>query len=244
MERLNASQNGLGDWQLGGLLLAIPLLEVLGILFKQPVSVYYATHYPRQRSSNYLILVYVLAAILRLALGPFLMIVAFQVGGGKPTGQLSGGLQMLMVLMVFVAIIKEAVVIALAFPKASMVFGNKDPQTSNLALERWLEKVFFGRVPDQIDFRIALRDLFGDLLLLTFSALVYTAMWEFIVQVSAAGFDILDYLGLTFFFLLVFLPLRMTGLVGEMTTQTSKWQRMISGVSLAAIWLTEMLRLR
>ncbi len=243
MERLNASQDGRGDWLLGGLLLAVPLLEVLGILLKQPVSAYFSLHYPRQGSSTYLILVFVLAAILRLALGPFLMMVAFQVGGGKPTGQLSDGLQMLMALMVLIAIIKEAVVIALAFPKESVVVGKKAPQSSSLPLERWLEKVFFGRAPEQIDLKAALRDLLGDLLLLAFSALVYTTMWEFITQNNTTGLDFLDYLGLTFFFLLVFLPLRMTGLVSEMTHQTGKWQRVISAVSLAAVWLAEMLRL-
>jgi len=243
MERLNASQNGRGDWPLGGLLLAVPLLEVLGILLKQPVSAYFALHYPRQGNSTYLILVYVLTAVFRLALGPFFMIVAFQVGGGKPIGQLSDGLQMLMALMVLIAIFKETAVIALAFPKEGMIIGEKATQSSNLPLERWLEKVFFGRPPEQIDLKAALRDLLGDLLLLAFLALVYTAMWEFVIQIDATRLDFMDYLGLTFFFLLVFLPLRMMGLVGEMTTQTGKWQRVISVASLAAVWLAEMLRL-
>jgi hypothetical protein len=148
-----------------------------------------------------------------------------------------------MALMVLIAIFKETVVIALAFPREGMIVGNKAPQSSNLPLERWLEKVFFGRAPEQIDLKAALRDLLGDLLLLAFSALVYTTMWEFIIPNDATGLDFLDYLGLTFFFLLVFLPLRMTGLVSEMTHHTSKWQRVISVASLTAVWLAEMLRL-
>jgi len=242
MERLNASQDGRGDWQLGGLLLIVPLVEIIGIRLKRPVSAYFAWRYPRQGTSVYLVVVYILTAVFRLALGFFYLTVAFQVGGGKPVGQLSDGWQLLMVVMVFVIIIIETLVIVMAFPLNHVNINGQPPLSSNLPLERWLQKVFYGRPPEQIDLKIALLGLLGDLLMLVFSAVVYTAGWDFYTQGNETGMEAVDFLGLTIFFLWVFLPLRMTSLVDEMTTQTGKWQREISVVSLAAVWLAEMLR--
>lgn len=71
MERLNASQDGRGDWQLGGLLLIVPLVEIIGIRLKRPVSAYFAWRYPRQGTSVYLVVVYIHTAVFRLALGFF-----------------------------------------------------------------------------------------------------------------------------------------------------------------------------
>jgi hypothetical protein len=218
MERLNASQDGRGDWQLGGLLLIVPLVEIIGIRLKRPVSAYFAWRYPRQGTSVYLVVVYILTAVFRLALGFFYLTVAFQVGGGKPVGQLSDGWQLLMVVMVFVIIIIETLVIVMAFPLNHVNINGQPPLSSNLPLER-------------------------DRLLLVFSAVVYTVMWDFVTQGNGTNMEAVDFLGLTIFFLWVFLPLRMTSLVDEMTTQTGKWQREISVVSLAAVWLAEMLRL-
>jgi hypothetical protein len=243
MEQLNASQDGAGDWQLGGLLLIVPLVEIIGIRLKHPVSAYFAWRYPRQGTSDYLVAVFILTAVFRLALGFFYLIVAFQVGGGKPVGQLSGGWQLLMVVMVFVIIIIETLAILLAFPLNHVKVNGQPPPSSNLPLERWLQKVLYGRTPEQIDLKIALLGLLGDLLMLVFSAVVYTAVWDFYTQGNETGMEAVDFLGLTIFFLWVFLPLRMTSLVDEMTTQTGKWQREISVVSLAAVWLAEMLRL-
>lgn len=243
MERLNASQDGRGDWQLGGLLLIVPLVEIIGIRLKRQVSAYFAWRYPRQGTSVYLEFVFCLTAIFRLTLFFFYLIVAFQVGGGKPFGLLSEGLQWLMVVMVFVIGFIETLAIVLAFPLNHVKINGKPPPGSNLPLERWLQKVFYGRTPEQIDLKIALLGLLGDLLMLVFSAVVYTVMWDFVTQGNGTKMEAGDYLGLTIFFLLVFLPLRMTGLVDEMTTQTGKWQRVISVVSLAAVWLAEMLRL-
>jgi len=243
MERLNASQDGRGDWQLAGLLLLVPLIEIVGIRLKRPVSAYFAWRYPRQGTSAYLVVVFVLTAILRLALGFFYLTVAFQVGGGKPVGQLSDVWQLLMVVMVFVIIIIETLVIVMAFPLNHIEINGQPPQSSNLPLERWLRKVFYGRTPEQIDLKIALFGLLGDLLMLAFSAVVYTVMWDFVTQGNGTSMDAMDFLGLTIFFLWVFLPLRITGRGDEMTTQTGKWPREISVVSLAAVWLAEMLRL-
>lgn len=242
MERLNASQDGRGDWQLAGLLMLVPLIEIVGIRLKRPVSAYFAWRYPRQGTSAYLVVVFILTAVFRLALGFFYLTVAFQVGGGKPVGQLSEVWQLLMVVMVFVIIIIETLVIVMAFPLNHVKVNGQPMPSSNLPLERWLQKVFYGRTPEQIDLKIALFGLLGDLLMLAFSAVVYTVMWDFVTQGSEKSTEAAEFLGLTIFFLWVFLPLRMTGLVDEMTTQTGKWQREISVVSLAAVWLAEMLR--
>ncbi len=242
IERLNASQDGRGDWQLAGLLLFMPLLEIIGIRLNRPASAYFACRYPRQGTSTYLVIVFILTAVFRLGLGVLYLTVAFQIGGGKPVGQLSDGWQLLMVAMVFVIIFIETLAIVFAFPLNHVTVKEQSPASSNLPLERWLRKVIYGHTPEQIDLKIALIGLLGDLLMLVFSAVVYTVMWDFVTQGNGTSMEALEFLGLTFFFLCVFLPLRMTGLVDEMTTQTGKWQREISVVSLAAVWLAEMLR--
>jgi hypothetical protein len=242
--RLNASQDGRGDWAMGGLLLVIPLLEIAGILLKRPVRAYFSRHYPRQDGSNFLIAAYILTAIFHLSLGAFLLIVAFQVGGGMPTGSLPGSLQCLMLVLLFVTIAKEGLVIATSYPVESKPFGAGAFPESRSALNDALMRFLTVRAPEQITLKIFLVDLLGDLLLLAFSAVVYTALWEFGTQGSQvspgqAGFA--DYLGLTFYFLLVFLPLRMVSLMDEMA---SRAQRILSAASLAAVWLAAMLQVR
>lgn len=245
--RLNASQDGRGDWAMGGLLLVIPLLEIAGILLKRPVRAYFSRHYPRQDGSNFLIAAYILTAIFHLSLGAFLLIVAFQVGGGMPTGSLPGSLQCLMLVLLFVTIAKEGLVIATSYPVESKPFGAGAFPESRSALNDALMRFLTVRAPEQITLKIFLVDLLGDLLLLAFSAVVYTALWEFGTQGSQvspgqAGFA--DYLGLTFYFLLVFLPLRMVSLMDEMAIQASRAQRILSAASLAAVWLVAMLQVR
>ena len=247
MERINASQDGRGDWTLGWLLLAAPLLEIAGIWLKRPVSVYFARHYPSKGESTSLMVAFLFSAIFRLAMGVFVMLVAFQVGFGGPTGDMPAGLQCLMVLMVFAAIFKETFVILLAYPTEDKAYRDLAFPPQHEQFKRVLMRIFSAHPPDEITLWVFLRDLLGDLLLLAFSAVVYTALWDFVTQGAQidAGFDgFLDYLGLTFFFLLTYLPLRMVSLMNEMAIQTSKAQRVISMASLVAVWLTAMWQIR
>lgn len=247
MARINASQDGRGDWKLGWLLLLAPLLEIAGIILKRPVSVYFARHYPNTGASTSLMVAFLFSAIFRLAMGVFVVMVAFQVGFGGPTGDMPGGLQWLMVVMVFVAIFKETFVILLAYPAETKAYQDLAFPPGQEQFKRVLTSIFTSHPPEQITLWVFLRDLLGDLLLLAFSAVIYSALWEFVTQGARidAGYEgLMDYLGLTFFFLLTYLPLRIVSLMSEMAIQTSKSQRVVSLVSLAAVWVSAMLNIR
>jgi hypothetical protein len=105
-------------------------------------------------------------------------------------------------------------------------------------LNRWLAP------PEitQITLKEAVKDIAGDLLLLIFSSLAYTATWDLITAGSPlrrqGSARLAEYLGASFFFFMVYFTTRSVYLMQELSIRQSRAARFFSWLSFLAVWLT------
>ncbi len=233
MARLAVSQKHGGDWPLAYLLMLIPLLEIMGIALKRPVAAYFARYYPKTGGGAYLVAAYLVMAIFHIGLAVFLVVVAFQVGGGRPTGDQPGATQMAMFGVGFAILIKETFLVVLAYPADRPLFGAPVFPNPRNIFERVVGYLTADQTPPQITLKVFLVDLLGSLLLLAFSAIAYTALWEFFFTRSGQ----IDPLSKTIAFPFIYLPLSFVSFMEELAIEISPRQRIISLASTAAVWL-------
>jgi hypothetical protein len=248
LQRLGASTQGNDpDWLMGGLLLGIQVIEMAGLLLKRPVGAFYARRYPDSNApggwwENAKVALFVFIPIFHLSLAAFLAMIALgllKMGGGNETAAI---LQCLSVLLVFAIITKEAffVTLLLGIGLAGSALDHNIPTG---AYAPWVERANRWLAPPeitQITQKDALKDMAGDLLLLAFSALAYTALWEFITAdaLRAQGSGRLwEYLGVSILFFMVYFTTRSVYLMQELSIQQSRAARVFTGVSFLAIWL-------
>jgi len=236
------------DWLAGLLLLLVPLFELVGIFLKRPVSAYLSIHYPRKEWSSWGFLIFLFTAMFHMAAAVMLVIIAFsplQIGFDEKT---SAGLQTLMFVVFMLTLFKEAFFIVFIFPSSTSslfqyLYQNKVMNDQDRALLRWLDL----RPPQQITLGCALRNLLGEICILVSSALLYTGLWEFILgqnPVDTRWPGVLsEYLGVSIFFLMVFLTVRAVGALEGLSIQSTPAQQRWSLISGAAIWLVTLLTL-
>jgi hypothetical protein len=225
IERLSQTSPKKPDPLLGWIFLLIPLLEILGIWLKYPVLAYYRNQYPA-KESNWMVIAMVFLPILHIGMSAFLFIAGTQIAGLQPEGDAAWYWQLLYVAGFFLILFKEGGFLALFF-----TFGGMN-WTKN---QRYPPKVIFlNRLQHDLkEIRLVdiILDTLGDIFLLIFSALGYTALWEhvgmsspFYTQVSWWEY-LTQFLGVIIYFLMVIPPLQAVYMLQNATLQISKMQR-------------------
>ncbi len=243
-----AVERGRPDVFMGVVLLCIQVVELAGLLLKRPMSAYFARIYPDNdaaaaRRENSKVFSIIFVPIFHLIGAVFLTIIALDVmcsGNGMGSGTASW----LFVLIFFVVIIKEAFVVTMLIgvgTGASVEKGNgREPTDIFERLSQWLS----AKRIDAIGFKDALKDLVGDLLLLVFSALAYTALWDVFSASSPLrhhGIERLwEYLGISIFFLAAYFTTRSVYLMEELSMQQSQKARIFSWISFLLVWLSSL----
>ncbi len=210
LQRLEATKGyRSADPLMGVLLLALPLLEVGGVYLKHPASAYYFHHCTAKRLRDDPMVggvgvgIFLCAVILHLGMSVFLAIMAFQVLGVR-TGE-GGALLPLIGLtgFIFLVIFKEVLFMVLWYNPFG---GSTDP-------------------PAQLTPKLLLRDGLGDLLLLIFSAVGYTALWDATISPDDAG------VGAGVLFLFIYPLLRSIYLFQEIFLEKDRWAKVWSWMS-------------
>jgi hypothetical protein len=234
------------DWLIGGLVIGSQVFEMIGLYLKGPLNTYFAQRFPPilQKGSladNTRIAVLVLAPIFHLCFSVLLSLVAFEMcfpAGGAESSMVVAWLP---VILVFAVIFKEAFVI-ISIISVGTGNGAILPPPYSLVDGKFRE-VSRPRSIDQITLKDVLLDSLGDLLLLAFSTVAFTASWDFITSISpiqqtATVYN--AYLGATIFFFMVFVGTRSTYIMQELATHQSRWNRVIYWFSLGIMWLASL----
>ncbi|MBN2146132.1 MAG: hypothetical protein JW726_02045 [Anaerolineales bacterium] len=202
LSRLQAiSDMAIGDPLLGGILIALPIVELAGFYLKLPAYQYYRKHYPA-KSGTLLLLLFIFLPLLHMGMAAMLCIAAFQVAGMRP-----GEAWFSFLVVFFLVIFKEAfLVVLMLYPGVNAPNAETFLQPGKDPL---LKRLLPGVIPSEITLPLVLRDIAGDLLLLIFSALVYSTLWDFILMRSPIesgnlDFTLAQYLGVVFYFILVY----------------------------------------
>lgn len=249
IKRLSATDGGRIDRTLGWFLLALLFLELWGLWLKHPIMVYYARQYPvagldgkqflRADASGcqFRLLVTIFVPILHMVMAFFLYLMATQIGGLNPGGTAPAWQQLLYAGGFFIVLIKETGMIGLFYSP----YGIRGPSDDTYpSLGR--RGVITGEYPSEIRLEHLLRDALGDFILLAFSAVAYTVLWDAVILVSPIrDGSFFEYMGLGFYFLVAILPLQSVYLFQAITTRQTSVQRIWMVVSLlilviAAIW--------
>lgn len=250
MQRMMASsQAEHPDWLMGGLLVGLQGLEVIGLLLKRPVSAFYAWHNPDTGDNggwqdNLKVALFVFIPILHICFTAILTVVVFEMLKMNARNGATAAWQCLSLLLFFVVLFKEAffagLILSIGVGASGRGLASVQPQQPRWAerLNRWLAPP----VPAQLTLKEMAQDLAGDLLLLAFSMLAYTAGWEFITAsspVRGQGSELLaEYLGVSLFFFMTYFTTRSVYLMQELSIRQSRTARTFSWVSFLAVWIS------
>ncbi len=233
------------DWWMFILLIGVQGAEFIGMLLKRPLS-----HYSNQFSGgipakpgfwgNLSIFLFVIVPVLHLGFSALVAIMAFDLV--KPA--LGNWVGILQVGLVFGVIFKEAFFLVLAISQSPLPGFHAGSGTSgfNQWLERWLNPEPITQ-PDWMD---VARDLTGDMLLVAYLGLTYTAAWEFLVQESPVhgGSGLLaEYVGVSVLFFMVYGSTRLVYLFQELPQQKIKLNRWLDLASFVVTWLLALIML-
>lgn len=232
---------GQPDPWMGWLLLSVQVFELAGFFLKGPVNAYLVKQSPTPTERNpwvesYRIVTLVMAPVLHLAFSSILALIAYQM----LVPLASPAMDWLPVVLIFIVIIKEAFFIAALLSTSLGSLLSLPQNTSDLELR--LRRLFFPRQIDQITLSEAIKDLAGDLILLAFSALSYTAAWElltveFPLRAGSSGmFN--QYLGASFLYWMVYFGSRAAYLMQEIAFTQTRRQRIVSWISFMIAWIS------
>ena len=171
----------------------------------------------------------------------FLALMAFDLMGFGLADETTATQGFLLVFLVFVFIFKDALFIVLTLSVAPLAGQALSASHSRLdsQLRRWIEPA----VITQVSLKDAVKDVFGDLLLLGYAALAYTASWEFIATDASMHRPrhLFEFIGVSIFFFMVYLSTRLTTLIQEITIEQSRRARILSWISFLVVWLSALL---
>jgi hypothetical protein len=249
IELINETSDGQEMPALGLFLFFVLLLELWGLWLKHPIMVYYARQYPAagakpEKDFGWVdasagcapgLLITLFIPVFHLAMAGFLYMIAVQTTGVRDNG--TDWRVLLVVGGLFLVIIKEAGVMGLLYTPYGLRGASKDTYPTL----GW-RGIRYVQYPSEIRLEHLLRDALGDLVLLLFSAVAYSALWDAVALVSPLRRGTLtEYLGLGIYFMMVVLPLQTVPIFQTMTTQQTKAQRNWIVVSLLILVLVSML---
>lgn len=236
LKRLIAvSQSQQKDLLIGLLILSVPIIEIIGVVLKRPVSAYLQWHYPRTEGSTWDLVTYLFAAICHIGAAALLVIVGFEALRIGFDANTPGGMQGLLFAVFMLILFKEAFFVVLIVPSSMTSLLQQLNQKDDIFVSRRLSP------PKSITLWLALRNLLGEFFILIYSALLFTCLWEFLCVSQIDG--VFDYFGVSFFYIWIFLAARTTSIMeglGIQNAPNQKWWSLLTGV---AIWLVTMLTL-
>lgn len=224
MYLLTTSQDGHGNFWLGWILFFIPMLEFIGIFFKIPVSNYFRSQNPQNENRvTPMIFLFIINMVLHLGMGCLYMFVCFQIIQGVALADGSNFYSILAIILLFVVITREAFVIVVIMG-ATALPGMNEPAKNQF--DQWLFGILSKKSIVRISWYDFIQDLTGDSFLFLFTAISFTVMWNFIIELNPPDIHssdmIMELLGVLLYFLMVYLPLRASSLPFEMNTIQSK----------------------
>jgi hypothetical protein len=242
IERLSDVSLANPDPLLGWIFLLLPFFELAGAWLKYPVLRYYARKYPLRRS-NWTIIVIIFLPILHLGMSAFLFIIGGQIAGLQPEGDAAWYWQLLWVAGFFLVLIKEIGFLAIFFSFTGMEWTGRQQYPPDVLFLRRLRKQI-----EEIRLQDLWEDSLGDVCLLLFSTLGYTAVWEYVgisLPFNAhAGFAeyFWQLLGVLLYFMMVIPPLRAVYLlqnaIARVTRKQKLWTRFQFALTLAAAFFS------
>jgi len=241
LERLSAPAREPG-WLFAGLLIGIQGIELVGLLLKRPLNAYYASRssVPAVKFFSF----YALPAMFHLFLTVFLIfasaewVVCQQDRFGIGSRCLPGGVYLLLGSLV---IVKEAFFVALMAPPI--------PYSGRLSISRldaWAWNRLLPKVPDAIAPGLIARDLLGDLCLLVFSTLAYSAVWDFLfvnLLGPRAGWGLAGYFIASVLFCFIWFGVQAAHLSRELYFTQGRLEKIMTWVGFVFVWLTVLLTL-
>lgn len=254
LQRVQATDDfRFADPFLGGLLLSLQLFELAGVYLKHPASVYYFHHYPARGPAQGSTLQqlgvagFVLAVVLHLALSSLLALLAAHLLG-VPMGDDAGFLPGLaLVTLVFVVIAKEAVFIVAWYNPFAGTAVSLQQRPPGDAITTLAPLTLGGPlvVPERLTLGAMLRDLLGDLLLLVFSAVGYTVLWDAVIPPVTVGWGpgaVLEaYFGPLVYFLVLYPLLRSIYLFQDLFLEKDLRAKVGSWLGFALVLVTALL---
>ncbi len=229
IERLSEASLSSPDPLFGWIFLLLPLFELVGFWLKYPLLAYYARNYP-QKFSNWTILMIIFLPILHLGMSAFLFIIGTQIAGLQPKENAPWYWQLLYVIGFFLVIIKDAGILLMTFSFGGMKWTARQQYPPDVLFLKRLRKGI-----QEVQLRHLLEDALGDVFLLIFSSLGYTALWEYMGMSSPfythVGFweYIFQLLGALIYFMMVIPPLQAVYLLQGTFVRTTKRQKLWSG---------------
>ena len=229
LNRLATASRSNPDPLLGWIFLLIPFLELIGFWLKLP----YLPHpTPQQvkKPSGGTILLKVLLPILHVGMSAFLFIVGTQIAGLQPEGDAPWTWQLLYVIGFFLILFKELGFLTLFFTFAGVEWTATQQYPPDILFLKRLR----GSIRE-MRLRHLAEDTLGDALLLVFSSLGYTALWEYVGMSSPLRTDVgfWDYvfqlIGLSVYLMIVIPPLQAVYLLRDAIAPTTKIQNLWSG---------------
>lgn len=182
----------------GILILTIQFLELLAFYLKRPMMMDYigSNLNSKQSPVQASILIIVFVPILHIGMAAFLYIAAAQIGGFQPADSDGFWPQMAFVLGMFIVLAKEGLMLEQWWLKP---VGSEHQAASNSSNQFSLSK--------------RLLDFSGDILLLMFTAVGYTALWSYFaigspLESGSVWWMAVQYFGVLLFFIMTIVPLR------------------------------------
>ena len=214
---------------LGILFMSLQFVELLAFYLKRPAMIRYALPEFKNIKQTGQILVFVFIPILHLGMAAFLFIISAQIGGFQPADDTPFWPQIAFLLGFFIILLKEGLLLYWWFTPF-------DPK----AQQQIIEKIGPNR---EVTLPIALLDFLGDILLLTFAALGYIALWGFIASgspITRGGFwhMSMQYLGVLLFYCMSIIPLRGMYYMFLPFMNLNKRQTIFEWVGLIAAFIT------
>jgi hypothetical protein len=236
MDLLTASQDGSGNFWLGWMLFFVPILEIIGIFIKIPVSNYFRSQHPQtENRNNPMIFLFIINMVLHLGMGCLYMFMCFQIIQGVALADGSDFYAILAIILMFIVIVKEAFVIVFIMGATDLP-GNHKPAKNKF--DQWLFGILSKKPISGLSWGDFLLDLAGDGFLFLFTAISFTVMWNFIVALNPPDIHssdmIMELLGVLLYFMMVYLPLRASSFPFEMNTVQNKTQWYLYYLSIVA----------
>jgi hypothetical protein len=244
LSRLSKASRSHPDSLLGWSFLLIPFLELVGFWLKVPYLPHDTRQQSQKRSSGTIILI-VLLPVLHVGMSAFLFIAGTQIAGLQPEGDAVWYWQLLYAVGFFLVIFKELGFIAMFLTFAGIEWTANQQDPPDILFLRRLRKSV-----QQIRLRHLVEDALGDALLLVFSSLGYTALWEYVGMSSPLNpyLGFWDYafqlIGLFIYLMIVVPPLQAVYLLQDAIVQTTTMRKLWSGLQFALTVVAAFLSIR
>jgi hypothetical protein len=221
------------DSLVGWVFLLIPLLESAGFWLKFPYLSHHARHHPKKPSDGTVVVI-VLLPILHVGMSAFLFLVGTSIAGVHPGDDAPWYWHFLYVVGFFLVLIKELGFLAMFLSFAGIEWTAHQRYPPDIILFKRLRKTI-----REFRIRHLLEDAIGDIFLLVFSSLGYTALWEYMGMSSPfhprVGFweYLFQLIGVLVYFMVVIPSLQAVYLLQDTIVRTTKRQKFWSGFQFA-----------